>query len=402
MANTDVGQLHPSFPAQYSGPNSLNNHFEAKETIDFDVFLGLRLWQGAELHLDGLAWQGFGLSHTLGIEAFPSAMAYKIGAPDGDFTLARAFIRQTINLGGEQQTVADDALHLAGKQDESRIVITAGEISLIDIFDNNTYAGDPTTQFLNWAFVANEAWDYPANSLGYITGLAGELSQPQWTLRYGFFQVPREANGLAIDPSYLRAWGMVSELERRFHLGSHPGAVRLLTYANRAHMGSYEEAVDSPIRPANIMLTQAYRYKYGVCLNVEQEVFKDVGLFARLGWSDGHTEAWVYSDVDEAGSMGTSLNGELWNRPKDTFGLAGVISAASHIHQLFFEDGGQGILAGDGALNYGLEKAMEAYYNCHVWKTLYVAGDYQYFIDPAFNRARGPVSVFGARLHWEF
>jgi high affinity Mn2+ porin len=402
MANTDVGQWHPSFPAQYSGPNSLNSHAESSETVAFDVFAGLRLWKNAELHLDGLAWQGFGLSHTFGIEAFPNAEAYKLGAPIGDFTLARAFVRQTINLGGEQEIVTDDALHLAGHQDQSRIVLTLGEISLLDIFDNNAYASDPQSQFLNWAFVGNEAWDYPANSLGYITGLAGELYQPQWALRYGFFQMPREANGLAIDPAYLRAWGMVTELERRFSVANHPGAVRFLAYVNRAHMGSYEEAVDSSTRPADIMATQAYRYKSGFGLNLEQEIFKDLGLFARLGWSDGHTEAWAYSDVDDSASMGVSIKGELWNRPNDTIGLAGVISAASRIHQQFLADGGLGILAGDGALDYGLEKAMETYYNYQVWKNLHLTADYQFIIDPAFNRARGPVSVLGARIHWDF
>jgi high affinity Mn2+ porin len=166
-------------------------------------------------------------------------------------------------------------------------------------------------------------------------------------------------------------------------------------------MGSYEEAVDGP-HPADITATQAYRYKYGFCLNVEQEVFKDVGLFSRLGWSDGHTQAWAYSDVDDSASMGTSLNGELWSRPNDSFGLAGVISVASRIHQEFLEDGGLGILAGDGALNYGLEKAMETYYNFQIWKNLHFTADYQFFIDPAFNRARGPVSVLGARIYWEF
>ena len=33
-----------------------------------------------------------------------------------------------------------------------------------DIFDTNAYANDPRTQFMNWAFVNNEAWDYPADA----------------------------------------------------------------------------------------------------------------------------------------------------------------------------------------------------------------------------------------------
>jgi high affinity Mn2+ porin len=402
MANTDVGQLHPSFPAQYSGPNSLSSHFESRETVAVDTFGGLRLWPDAEFHLDALAWQGFGLSKTFGVEAFPSAEAYKLGAPVGNFTIARAFIRQTINLGGQSQEVEDDALHLAGRHDESRIVLTVGEISLLDIFDNNTYASDPQSQFLNWAFVGNEAWDYPASSLGFITGFAAELYQPQWALRYGFFQLPREANGLAIDPAYLRAWGMVVEFERDFSFGQHPGAARLLAYVNRAHMGSYEEAVDSAARPADITASQAYRYKYGFCLNLEQEVLKDVGVFSRLGWSDGHTQAWAYSDVDDSASLGVSIKGALWQRTNDTFGVAGVLSAASRIHQQFLEDGGTGILAGDGALSYGMEKAMETYYNFQLWKTLHLTADYQFISDPAFNRARGPVSVVGGRIHWDF
>jgi high affinity Mn2+ porin len=402
VANTEIVQWQPAFPARYSGPNSLASHAESDETVDFDVFVGLRLWTGAELHVDGLAWQGFGLSHTLGIEAFPSAMAYKVGAPLADATFARVFIRQIINLGGEQQDVPDDALDLGGAQDISHLALTVGEISLLDIFDKNAYAGDPTSQFLNWAFVGNEAWDYPANSLGFITGFAGELYQPRWALRYGMFQEPREANGLAEDPAYFRAWGMVTELERRLNIRNHPGAIRLLAYLNRAHMGNYQEAIDDPARPPDINATQTYRYKYGFGLNLEQELMKDVGFFSRLGWSDGKSQAWAYSDVDQSASMGVSLNGDLWKRPNDTYGIAGVVSALSHVHQKYFEEGGLGILAGDGALSYGLEKAMETYYNVQVWKSLHLTADYQCVIDPAFNRARGPVSVLGGRIHWEF
>jgi high affinity Mn2+ porin len=399
---TYVGQWHPSFPAQYSGPQSLDNHSQTAETVDFDLYLGARLWQGAEFHIDGLAWQGFGFNHTLGIEAFPNAEAYKIGAAVGNVAPVRVFIRQTIGLGGDQEPVSDDALHLGGQPDISRITLTLGEFSVLDIFDQNSYAGDPTTQFLNWALVGNEAWDYPANSIGYITGFAAELNQPKWTARYGFFQVPRVQNGMAEDPAYLRAWGMVTEFERRLVIHQHPGAVRLLAYLNRADMGSYGEALDNPERPPNIVDTREYRLKYGFGLNAEHELVHNVGVFTRLGWNDGQSENWAYADVDKSGSAGVSISGALWNRPNDTFGLAGVVNGISKVQQDYFAAGGLGILAGDGALSYGLEKTLETYYSFQVWKNINATADYQYVIDPAYNEARGPVSILGLRLHWQF
>ncbi len=57
---------------------------------------------------------------------------------------------------------------------------------------------------MSWAFVNNEAWDYPADSLGYTTGLTAELNQPKWTLRYGFFQVLRYQNGLTAEDQVLK------------------------------------------------------------------------------------------------------------------------------------------------------------------------------------------------------
>jgi len=401
-AATYVGDWHPGFPSQYAGPQSLDSHSSTAETVDFDLFLGARLWEGAEFHLDGLFWQGFGFNHTLGIEAFPNAEAYKIGSYDGNVAPTRVFIRQTIGLGGEQEPVADDSLHLGGTQDVSRITLTVGQFSALDVFDQNSYAGDPATQFLNWAFVGNEAWDYPANSMGFMSGFTAELNQPHWALRYGLFQQPQRANDMAEDPAFLRAWGMVTELERRFTLREHPGTVRLLAYLNRAHMGSYAEALENPGRPANIIDTRQYRLKYGFGLNAEYELAKGVGAFARLGWNDAQTESWDYADVQGSGSAGLSIKGDFWHRPNDTVGLAGVINSISRVQQQYFEAGGLGILAGDGALSYGLEKSLETYYRFQIYKNFNATADYQYVVNPAYNAARGPVSVVTARLHWDF
>jgi high affinity Mn2+ porin len=120
-----------------------------------------------------------------------------------------------------------------------------------------------------------------------------------------------------------------------------------------------------------------------------------------LGWNDGDEQAQAYTDVNWTASLGVSVKGDTWQRPDDTFGLAGVVSGASSSNQKFLEAGGLGILAGDGALSYGSEKALETYYDIQAWKTVHAAVDYQFISNPAFNRDRGPVSVFGGRFHWE-
>jgi high affinity Mn2+ porin len=412
--STAIIQGTPPFSAQYSGPNSLNSQGEVKETVSLDLYVGVRLWPGAEAHVDGLMWQGYGLSQTEGIEGFPNGEAVKFGTEVPNGTLARLFVRQTIGFGGEQEDPVGGPLALPGKQDVSRLTLTIGRFSAKDIFDNNTYANDPRTQFMNWAFTANAAWDYPADSLGYTTGVAVELNHPKWTLRYGFFQLPNQRNGFTAEAQYLlwwpdpsagdgrfwHAWDMVVENERRYSIKTHRGTVRVLGYVNQEEMGSYRAALSAP--GTNIDLTHALRHEYGFGLNFEQEITKNIGVFSRLGWNNGINEAWMFTDVNHTGSVGIVVKGEAWHRPDDTIGLAGVVSGISRANQQYLAAGGLGILDGDGALNYAKEKVLETYYQCKLAKHLLGALDYQFVADPAFNRARGPVSVFGMRLHMEF
>ena len=402
--NTDIVQGYPGFSAKYGGANSLPAGGQMRETVSVDLMAGVRLWRGAEIHADGLMWQGFGINNTRGSDGFPNGEAFRVGTETPDVNLTRFFIRQDIGFGGEQETVEDDPLHLAGKREVSRLTFTFGRFGVKDIFDNNAYANDPRSQFMNWGLMANEAWDYPADSLGFTSGFAVELNQPSWTLRSGIFQMPRESNGMGPDWHLLDAWGMVTEFERRYTLAGHAGAARLLGYLNRAHMGSYQDAIDNFNQGGSIDVTQtrADRQKYGFGLNLEQEVAKNVGAFLRAGWSDGQNEAWCFSDVDYTASLGLSVKGESWHRREDTFGVAGLFNGLSPVHREYFADGGVGVLAGDGRMTYGVEKILETYYDCQIWKTLHIALDYQFIADPAFNQDRGPVSVFAARVHWEF
>ena len=71
-------------------------------------------------------------------------------------------------------------------------------------------------------------------------------------------------------------------------------------------------------------------------------------------------------------------------------------------HRSFFRVGGLGILVGDGTLSYRPERILETYYRLQVFKPLSISLDYQYVVDPAYNSARGPVSVFAGRIHLEY
>jgi high affinity Mn2+ porin len=367
--NTDIYQATLPFVAKYSGPHSLNNVGETQETVSVDLDVGVRPWSGAEFHVDGLMWQGFGLSRTFGVVAFPNGEAYKAGTEAPNLMFSRLFVRQTIGLGGEQEDVPDGPLTLAGSQDISRLTFTFGRMSFLDVFDHNTYAGDPRTQFMNWALMANLTWDYGQDTIGYGTGATVELNQPNWTLRYGFFQMPAYVNtgnvgsGNGGEDQILawpargkyaplfKSWSMATELEGRYGVNAHPGAIRFLAWADEADDDTYQEA--ATILRAN-------------------------------------------------GSLGIQVKGGYWNRPNDTVGLGGVVSGISSDNQKFLAAGGFGIEDGDGALTYGRESVVETYYDAELWKGIHGTLDYQYIQNPAFNRDRGRVSVFGGRIHAEF
>jgi high affinity Mn2+ porin len=414
MQSTITGQGYPSYSAKYTGANSLPTAGQARETMSLDFYAGYRLWRGAEFHADLLTWQGFGLDDTLGIEDFTNGEAYKIGTRLPRLDIARFFIRQTIGFGGEKETVPSDQLTLAGDQKATRLTFTVGRYNSKDIFDNNTYANDPRKQFLNWALIANAVWDYPADSLGYTTGVSVELERPKWALRYGFFQLPNQQNGFtaegqflmwpgvssAGDDRFFHDWGMVAEGEHRYSIGGHPGAVRPLAYLNQGEFGSYKAALSVP--GADISKTFANRRSFGFGLNAEQEISKNIGVFSRVGWNDGHNEAWMYTDIDHSGSLGISVKGDAWRRSGDSAGLAAVMSGISKVNQQYLMAGGTGILDGDGNLNYGMERALETYYDHTFPLQIHWTLDYQFVGNPAFNRDRGPVSVFGTRIHWEF
>jgi len=401
---TFTWQGYPAFRSPYQGTNSLPGGGQGRETSDATLYAGVRLWQGAELWVNPEIDQGFGLANTLGIAGYSSGEAYKLGFSYPYARLQRAFIRQTIDLGGDNQKVDAGINQFAGSQTADRLVITAGKFSVADVFDTNKYAHDPRNDFLNWAIIDTATFDYGAEPWGYTLGAAAEWYQGDWTARGGLFDLSILPNNLELDPHF-QQFQWVGEIERRYELWGHPGKIAVTGFLSRGRMGTYEDAIalaQITGGPADIAAVRQYRSRGGVSMNVEQEVTSDLGAFVRAGITNGDIEPYELTDIDRTVAAGLALKGTQWGRPDDTFGLAGVVNGISAEHEAFFNDGGLGILIGDGQLPHpGLEQIIETYYQFPVWFSR-VTLDYQFIANPAYNRDRGPVSVLGARLHAQF
>ena len=402
---TFTWQGYPAFRSPYEGTNSLPGGSQGRETFDATLYAGIRLWQGAELWLNPEIDQGFGLGNTLGVAGYTSGEAYKIGFDYPYTRLQRAFIRQTINLGGETQKVDAGINQFAESQTANRLVITVGKFSVADIFDNNKYAHDPRNDFLNWAIVDTGTFDYAAEPWGYTVGAAAEWYQGDWTLRGGLFDLSILPNNLELDPDFAQ-FQWVGEIERRYDLWGHPGKIAVTGFLSRGRMGGYQDAIALAAitgGPADISAVRQYQSRGGVSMNIEQEITPDLGAFLRAGMANGDIEPYEFTDIDRTIAAGLALNGKQWGRPDDTLGVAGVVNGISAEHQAFFNAGGLGILIGDGQLpNYGLEHILETYYSYALTSSTRVSVDYQFVANPAYNRDRGPVSVLSARLHAQF
>ena len=399
---TFVVQGHGGFDSPYAGPNSFQSRKETRSSFTSTLFVGWRPWSGGELYLNPELSAGTGVSQVLGLAGAPNGEIYRVNSPQLTLSLARIFLRQTWRLGGGvPSTVASDQNQLAGHQSSRRMVLTAGRFSTMDVFDLNAYAHDPRTQFLNWALMGSAAWDYPADTRGYTWGFAFEFYWDAWAMRLGSFMEPKEANQLDFDHQIARAHGDVLELEHDHQIGGLAGKVRILAFANHARMGNYRQALQDT--PPDVVATRAPgRTKYGWAFNMEQAITGDFGAFARYSWNDGATETWAFTEIDRSLSLGLQVTGRVWGRSTDRASLAFVSNGLSRDHADYLRSGGSGFLLGDGRLNEGGERILEAYYSAQMGSNLSLSLDAQRVWNPGYNRDRGPVNIFALRFHASF
>ena len=407
-----IFQWHPAFPAKFSGPNSLRSMGENATSRWFTLYLGYQLTPTTEVFLDPESASGHGISNGLGLAGFTNLDVVRItnGVSLGARPyIARAFLRQIIPLGDDKAPAERGPLALATSLPARRIEIRFGKFTMADFFDLNSWGTDSHLQFLNWTADNNGAWDYAANTRGYTDGVILEYDDHWFTARFAETLMPKVANGINLDADIARARAENLEFQAGGKLFFHrAGAVRLLGYLNHADMGSYEEAIrnflaGNEASPPDIIATRRQgRHKYGFGLNFEQELAPEIGVFGRLGWSDGRNESFAYTEDDRTLELGGFAKGQAWRRRNDRAGVAWVMNGIVAAHQEYLALGGKGFLLGDGALDYGHEKIVEGFYTAHLWRGFFASFDLQHINNPGYDKARGPVVVPAVRLHIDF
>ena len=397
---TYVRQAKPGFDAPYTGPKSLQPDRDYGYSFTTTVFLGARLGEGWEAYFDPEFVQGRALSELQGLGGFTNGESQRTAGPHLTGYHARAFVRRTWNLAGEREEREPEADHVRTAYAAKRVVVTAGNFSVLDVFDAVEYSRDARTQFLNWASLTYGAWDYPADARGYTWGLAAEYITPRGAVRAGRFLMPKVSNGLGLDKDFTRQYGDALELERPYSLAGRTGVLRLLAFRNRVNAGAFRDAL-AMSSPPDVAQVRHLQSKSGLGLGTQVEVAKDVGAYLRAGWNDGRTETYAFTEIDRSLAAGALVKGTRWQRSEDTVGVAFYVNGLSAAHRDYLAAGGQGFFLGDGRLNYAAERIFETFYSVGIARGAALAVDWQHIANPGYNRDRGPADVMNLRLHWE-
>ncbi len=410
---TYINQRYNNFTSSYSGENSLSSLKSMSYTWSGTLFFGARLAPNTDIYFNPEVVSGVPFSDLVGLGGFSNGEATKAAGLNAKFYSARAFLRQTFNQEGDKVVLENEANQITQTVSSNRVVVTAGQFSTLDIFDDSRYAKDPRIQFMNWGNMTYLAYDYAADARGYSTGLAGEWYLSNWVMRASRMLAPKTPNGRDLNWQIFNTYGDQIEVERQHNIAGLPGKVSVLAYRNRMILARFQDATNY-VLANNAQGTQAinnvrtnYQYKTGIGVNGEQALTKDLGIYGRAFTSDGHTETMSFTEADNSISVGMGLNGTSWSRPKDTVGISMMQNGLSSYRKNYLQSGGVSYFIGDYAgpgqtISYRPERIGEVYYNATVIKNVLAGLNFQHINNPAYNAARGPVNILSFRIHAEF
>jgi high affinity Mn2+ porin len=406
---TFIPQGVNKFATQYSGDNSFLPTEPTRTSFTATGFFAAKPFKNTYVVFNPEMAGGRGLSKTLGIGGFPNGEIYRVGNPAPQLFIARLLVEHRFPLTKRTEAVEDGVNQVAEQAAAADYIsVLAGKFSLADYFDQTAITNDPRSQFMNWALMGSGAWDYPANTRGYTFGTVVQAKYKNTTLKAALTTVPTEANGQNLQLRWRQAMGTVIELHQKNVVVDEASNYQMNLFAgvyrNYARMGNYNQSIlQAQLTGQKPDITQFREYgrtKTGYYVGLENN-WKYLKHNINASNSDGKNEAWAFTEIDNSITTALQVDGALWKRKKDVFGLAYINNGLSRPHADYLKMGGVGFILGDGSLNYAREQILEAYYKCHVTHWVQLSPDVQYIRNPGYNSARGPAWVYALRVHFE-
>ncbi len=242
--------------------------------------------------------------------------------------------------------------------DDHSLGLTAGIIDATDYMDENAFANDEYTQFMNEALVNGPNAFLPS----YDYGGAIEWDISGFSVRGVAMAIGSNGEEGELDEPY-NFFGMQIGYNPDFGLGE--GNYRLILATTSSDFSNVEETKKEPLRCALI--------------SFDQQLGEILGAWVRFGWQNDAAAV----DYTAIYSGGLNINGNLWGRADDNIGI------------------GYGHLRG-GNLDVDHTDIFEIYGRFALTDIFAVTGDIQYMKDSMKVNDSPNGWIFGLRLVAEF
>ena len=252
--------------------------------------------------------------------------------------------------------------------------IMAGEIDGSILLDTNKYANDETTQFLGRLFRNSPTIEFPDNGPGLRLGI-----EPVDFMDVSFLMMDGDSDWEDVFDGGFYA----IQLNLKPGLFKRNGDYRLMGWLSGRGHTKWQDS------------TKTKENSYGLGLSFDQELTDSIGVFLRYGWQnpDVYINGEGFS-LEGAWSIGTQLNGRLWDRKDDILAVAlGQIIPSDE-----YKDAGTGLDAkGEGHI--------EIYYSFKADEHLTLSPDLQVIWNPYGGDATNGgsvITVIGMRGQMDF
>ncbi|WP_295454398.1 carbohydrate porin [uncultured Thiodictyon sp.] len=187
------------------------------------------------------------------------------------------------------------------------VQITGGIIDPGVYVDQNAFANDEATQFMNEVFANAHNAVIPSYHWGGV--LVWKVGN--WALSGVGTSVPQNSDGYHFE------W-FAAQIDYKLQTTLGEGNYRLMSVRTSRSFLSPAPTVDPNASPVTDPPPASRQRRAGLALSCDQDLGKVVGVFLRVGWQTQH----ALVDYGAEYSGGFNFKGAGWGREHDTIGLA--------------------------------------------------------------------------------